>query len=190
MKCVPPQFYSECDVAALVYYHAEDPDALLAEFIFDLRRRGFEAVGVLQRRKLVQRDFGAPVELFLLPEKEDDSPTVEPNAAFDLADQFVTYTKKMMEVLDQQPDIMVLNRFGWREANGAGLLSVLSVAIERDVPVVIAVPESLFKRWLLVAQGLAVKLKCDRFSLDRWWSALRRSPFAKTSPMTCCERFK
>src|SRR5215469_15021183 len=55
--------------------------------------------------------------------------------------------------LDRRPDLIVLNRFGWLEASGSGLLSLLAHAIERDVPVAIAVPEGLFSRWLTVAQG-------------------------------------
>lgn len=85
---------------------------------------------------------------------------------------------------------MVLNRFGWLEANGSGLLGVLEEAIERDIPVVIAVPEGLFARWLIVAQGLAVRLNCDRVSVDRWWQRLRCVPRTAGLNENFCERYK
>ena len=41
-------FDAECDMAAIVFGAHEDPDRLLLEFLGDLRRTGFQAVGLVQ----------------------------------------------------------------------------------------------------------------------------------------------
>src|SRR5271170_764525 len=41
-------FDSQCDLAALVYEHDEDPDRILRDFASDLNRRGYRAVGLVQ----------------------------------------------------------------------------------------------------------------------------------------------
>src|SRR6204780_5230533 len=41
-------FDSQCDLAALVYEHDEDPDRILRDFASDLNRRGYRAVGLVR----------------------------------------------------------------------------------------------------------------------------------------------
>ncbi|NUB09005.1 DUF2478 domain-containing protein [Azospirillum sp. Vi22] len=55
---------------------------------------------------------------------------------------------RLTALVEERPDIVVLNRFGWQELKGAGLLEVLDLALACEVPVAIAVPEPLFARWL------------------------------------------
>jgi hypothetical protein len=81
-----------------------------------------------------------------------------------------------LQSLERRPDVIVLNRFGSLEVCGCGLIEVLNKAIDRDVPVLIAVPDALFRTWLNAVQGLAVKLQCDRNDLDRWWKSAQPAP--------------
>jgi len=192
LQPVYPKFHAECDVAALVYRTAEDPDGVLAGFTYDLRSQGFDAVGLLQRHNPRERDNCEPVEFLLVPAMAAQRSCSEPrcSAVLQCGIQLQDLGERLGLALERNPDIVVLNRFGWLEANGSGLLNVLTAAIEQDIPVAIAVPEALFDRWLTVSQGLAVKLSCDRASLDRWWNAVRRSSLAATPSSTFCEYHK
>ena len=172
-----PKFHSECDVATLVYGPADQPDAVLEAFVEDLRRQGFDAVGLLQRRRSRSLAACDPIDYFLI-EREGEGPDArEARAAASAScgSRLLDLGEQVAHILERRPDIVVLNRFGWLEASGSGLLGLLADAIERDVPVLTAVPEPLFARWLDVAQGLAVRLRCDRDSIDRWWAALGRA---------------
>jgi hypothetical protein len=189
---IRPEFHAECDVAAVVYGAADYPDALLAEFIGDLRVQGADAVGLLQRRNPRRPDIAGPVEFFLIPEVDAHRACWEPQSspARSCGTQLQDLSARLEHSLERGPDLIVLNRFGWQEACGSGLLGLLAGAIEQDVPALIAVPEGLFDRWLTVAQGLAVRLRCDRASLDRWWRSVRRVPSAAGPHAAVCERYK
>jgi hypothetical protein len=186
------EFHAECDVAAVVYGAADDPDAVLAAFIRDLRAQGFNAAGLLQRRNPHGHEISGQVEFFLIPDAGAHRACwdPQPSPVRSCGSQLQDFSARLGLALERRPDLVVLNRFGWLEASGSGLLSLLAMAIERDVPVAIAVPERLFCRWLTVAQGLAVRLRCDRISLDRWWSGMRRICSTATPDTAFCGRYK
>ncbi|PGH57546.1 hypothetical protein CRT60_11745 [Azospirillum palustre] len=161
----PFTFDDRSDVAALVYRAGENPDGVLAGFLRDLHGQGFDAVGLLQR----SRTSGCGDAAFALfpPDDPPDAPRYGR-----VGDELDDRARRLVELLEERPDILVLNRFGWQEANGAGLLDVLARALVREVPVVIAVPEPLFAHWLDLTGGLSVRLPCDRAKLDSWWRSL------------------
>lgn len=181
---VRPPFDDRSDVAAIVYRQMDDPDALLAAFLHDLHAQGFEAVGVMQARR-PPPDGGAAVDFRLFPgERPDGGATDACGTALPMLGH------RLARLVEQRPDIVVLNRFGWLELNGAGLLDVLQLAILHEVPAVIAVPEALFPHWLDLAGGLTVKLPCTRSALDRWWRSLWRAPPPAGRHPTPCEHSK
>lgn len=178
-----PAFDDRSDVAAVVYGRADDPDTLLAAFLHDLHAQGFDAVGVVQTRHASPPDGRAAIDFRLLPDEVAIGADCCGTALRGVGD-------RLAQRVGQRPDIVVLNRFGWQELNGAGLLDVLRLAIAREVPAVIAVPDALFPQWLDLAGGLMVKLPCRRDALDRWWRALWRAPPPAGRRSTACERYK
>jgi len=180
---VRPSFDDRSDVAAVVYGRADDPDALLGAFLRDLHAQGFDAVGVVQTRRAPSRDDRTAVDFRLLPEDDATGAKSCGTALRGVGD-------RLARLVEQRPDVVVLNRFGWLELNGAGLLDVLQLAILREVPAVIAVLYALFPQWLDLAEGLTVKLPCRRDALDRWWRSLWRGPPPAGRRSTACERYK
>ena len=65
-------------------------------------------------------------------------------------------------------------------------------ALDADIPVVIAVSSASFADWIKFADGMSVKLRCDRASLDAWWRAvsLRNAGVPGEAHETVCEAFK
>jgi hypothetical protein len=179
---------AERDVAALVYQPGEDPDEVLSDFLCDLRIRGHNAAGLLQRRRSCLQDALDPVEYYLIPGGNTDGLRCEQpdGPAKYRSSQLQVLCGKLSQLLERRPDIVVLNRFGSLEVRGLGLIGVLNKAIDQDVPVVIAVPDALFRSWLSAVQGLAVKLRCNRNDLDRWWRSIQpASGEAAASPNFC-----
>jgi hypothetical protein len=69
-------------------------------------------------------------------------------------------------------DLVIINRFGRQEREGRGLSFLIERALGADIPVVIAVPSHRFADWIRFAEGMSVKLACDRRSLQSWWRAV------------------
>jgi hypothetical protein len=58
--------------------------------------------------------------------------------------------------------------------------------------VVIVVPSHRFADWIRFADGMSVKLRCDRAALDAWWQTIsaRQAGLVRQDHQTVCEVFK
>lgn len=58
--------------------------------------------------------------------------------------------------LDGSPDLLVINKFGRSEAQGRGFRPLIAAAIERGVPVLIAVPARNLDSWRRFTDGISL----------------------------------
>jgi len=79
---------------------------------------------------------------------------------------------EVASAIDEGADLLIVNRFGRQEREGRRLLHLVELALSADIPVVIAVPSHRFAEWIRFANGMSVRLGCDRGSLDAWWRAV------------------
>jgi hypothetical protein len=88
--------------------------------------------------------------------------------------------------------LVIVNRFGRQEREGKGLSYLVERALSADIPVVIAVPSHRFADWIRFADGMSVKLRCNREALDAWWNAVsaRNGRTVRREYQTVCEAFK
>ena len=190
-----PRFHGDCDVAAMVYGRGSAPDSLLADFMFHLLGQGFDVLGVIQARGTSEAGTSPEPVLQTIPDDLFAQGRMPTDTAIGQARQRACGTAlpgigaSLTEGLKRRPDLLVLNRYGSQEMAGAGLLGALAEAIDRDIPVLIAVPEALFPRWLTLAHGLAVRVAPDRASLLAWWRSLGKAETGATGT-TFCDRFK
>lgn len=187
-------FDSQCDLAALVYERDQDPDALLKSFASDLNARGYRAVGLVQlghhcvdRPKLSAMLVHTGKELELL----QDLGSCATGCRLDVG-QLLDAGAEVASAIDEGADLLIVNRFGRQERGGRGLLYLVERALNADIPVVIAVPSHRFADWIRFADGMSVRLRCDRWSLYTWWSAVSARNAASFGPdhPTVCEVFK
>lgn len=106
-----------------------------------------------------------------------------------------TVTRAEMDIaaaIDRGADLVIVNRFGRQECAGKGLSRLIEHALSADIPVVIAVPSHRFADWIKFADGMSVKLPCQRSALDTWWSGIsnRMGYLADGAPVTMCEILK
>jgi Protein of unknown function (DUF2478) len=99
---------------------------------------------------------------------------------------------QVASAIDQGADLVIVNRFGRQEREGKGLSFLVERALSADIPVVIAVPSHRFADWIRFADGMSVKLRCDRAALDAWWQAVsgRNVGTIGRDHPTVCEVFK
>lgn len=65
------------------------------------------------------------------------------------------------EAIGRQPDVLVVNKFGRSEAEGGGFRPLLADAVERGIPVLIAVPWRNIGSWRMFAQDLATEVAAE-----------------------------
>ena len=162
-------FDAECDIAALVYEEHQDPDAILSDFAAGLSALGYRAVGMVQTGQCADSSLSAVLlhngEKLSLAQNFDPG---APGCRLDI-ERLQNAGKRIAEALEQGADIVIINRFGKRERNGNGLTYLIDRAFEADLPVVIAVSRQHFADWVKFAEGMTVKLACDRHALEAWW---------------------
>ncbi|MCG2638705.1 DUF2478 domain-containing protein [Bradyrhizobium sp. GCM10023182] len=76
--------------------------------------------------------------------------------------------------LETLPDVLVLNKFGKAECDGGGLLELIASAIERNIVVVIGVPQGNLQAWRSFAGGLGTELRADTGEVERWAQSVAR----------------
>jgi nucleoside-triphosphatase THEP1 len=166
---------SPCDLAALVYEKGQDPDALLRDFAAELSSRGFRAVGLVQ---VGDRSGSTPQLSAMLVHSGEQLRLFQdlgPQATGCKLDvgQLLDAGAQVARAIDDGADLVIINRFGRQECEGGGLSYLVERALSAGIPVVIAVPAHRFADWIKFAEGMSVKLRCDRESLDGWWHAVR-----------------
>ena len=187
-------FDSQCDLAALVYEQDQDPDETLCEFANDLKARGYRAVGLVQtghhcldapRLSAMLVHTGEELQLF------QNLGACATGCRLDVG-RLLDAGAQVASAIDQGADLVIVNRFGRQECEGKGLSYLVERALSADIPVVIAVPSHRFADWIKFADGMSVKLRCDRQTLDAWWSAVsaRNAGVAGRDHRTVCEVLK
>jgi Protein of unknown function (DUF2478) len=186
-------FDSQCDLAALVYEQHQDPDQILREFADDLNSNGYRAVGLVQ---LGHHCVDASLSAMLVHTGEklplfQDLGTCSEGCRLDVG-QLLDAGQRIAGAIEAGADLLIINRFGRQEREGKGLCHLLEHALSADIPVVIAVPSHRFADWIKFAEGMSVKLHCDRESLDAWWRIVsaRGAGLIRQDHQSVCEVLK
>ena len=187
-------FDSQCDLAALVYERDQDPDRVLRDFASDLNIRGYRAVGLVQTGR---HCVDAPKLSAMLVHTGEERQLFQNLGAgatgcrLDVG-QLLDAGAQIADAIDQGADLVIVNRFGRQEREGKGLSYLVERALSADIPVVIAVPSHRFADWIKFADGMSVKLRCDRKSLEAWWCAVsaRNTGMVGRDHQTVCEVLK
>lgn len=186
-----PQFFAENDVAAVRYGPGDDPDAVLGEFLTRRLGEGHDALGILQHHVVGAPARNRAIAFELAPKGE--WPSFEPLLPLPDApcsSVLPELAARLAKALDRRPDVIILNRFGRAECEGAGVLGAMAAAVDREIPILIATPEALYDAWTRLSCGLSVTLRPEAASLDAWWRSLGYGPRSMAPGSTLCEREK
>jgi nucleoside-triphosphatase THEP1 len=185
-------FDAQCDLAALVYEKDQDPDAILRDFAAELNSGGFRVVGMVQSGQCADASLSAVLvhtgEVLALAQ---DATSPASGCKLDLG-RLQNAAARVADAMADGADLVIVNRFGKRERDGKGLSRVIERALDADIPVVIAVSSQSFPEWIKFADGMSVKLHCERASLEAWWQAVsaRNVGAIRRDQQTVCEVFK
>jgi hypothetical protein len=75
--------------------------------------------------------------------------------------------------LEQEADLLILNRFGRGESDGRGFRDLIAKAMALDVPVLTAVRPTYAEAWAEFGAGIACDLPVDRDAVLHWVTTLQ-----------------
>lgn len=147
-------------------------DRLLAGLAETLADDGLRCVGVVQENRERQDGRAPDMDLRLLPDGERlrISRLLSPGASgcrLD-ADALERSVARVGQVLAAGGDLLIINKFGEREAAGGGFREVIGAALVQDIPVLVGVNGSGATEFGAFADGLATKLPPDPEALRAW----------------------
>lgn len=67
---------------------------------------------------------------------------------------------------EHAPDVVIVNKFGKAECEGGGCRTLIAEAVERCVPVVVAIPWGNLESWRHFAGDLAIEYDLDSLPID------------------------
>lgn len=164
-------------VAAIVYADEVYPDAVFKTLVKRCRALGLTLAGVLQHQAFVGGDRRCDVIL-------EDLATGHRTALFEnrgagargcRLDEaaLAEATARVEGSLEHEPQLLVLNKFGKVECEGGGLRDLIASAIDREIPVIIGVPERNLGAWRSFAGEFAVELTDATDEVEQWLGRLR-----------------
>jgi hypothetical protein len=75
---------------------------------------------------------------------------------------------KIDQELDDGADLLILNRFGRCEAEGAGLRGLIEKAVDKSIPVLIAVRPKFVDQWNEFAGGYTQPIGSNHRAIIEW----------------------
>ena len=75
----------------------------------------------------------------------------------------------LRRALVDQPDLVIVEKFGEQEESGAGLAYDILAVIAAGLPTLVLVPEPALARWRDMTGGEIAEIPCAGDALRRWW---------------------
>lgn len=167
-------------LAAVMFDRDEDVDAAVIAFVDAARRDGARLVGFVQehgeaagcdRHDAFLRDLANGETLAIMQDLGPGSSGCRVDAT-----AIAAAAGRLGRALADDPDLVIVNRFGKLECEGGGLLAELGEAVARGLPVVVCVPLRFRDAWAEFAGGLDVELPPASGALADWWARARLAP--------------
>lgn len=152
-----------------------DIDRLLSGLAGRLESRGIRVCGTVQANTLRAKDCRCDVDLRVLPE----GPVIRISQDLGSSAQGCRLDAAALEAavgiveerLARGADMLIVNRFGKREAEGRGFRSAIGLALSRDIPVLVGLSPLNLEAFSAYTGGLAQGLPAEDAALEDWAAA-------------------
>lgn len=157
-------------ITALIYTDSDAADRALRDVAVTLMERGYRLAGLVQHNTARQGRSRCDMVLEELASGEligisQDRGPLARGCALDVG-QLLGAMQIVRAALDTAPDLVILNKFGKTEAEGAGFRPMIAETIEAGLPLLIAVPWRNIESWRLFAGALAREVDLDQLTAD------------------------
>lgn len=159
-------------VAAIHHDGSTDVDQALAEFVAQQRRAGRQVHGLLMNARTADASCQASMVLTDIATGDEFlvSQALGSGASGCSADPqgFAKASRVLRQALDQQPDLVVSNRFGSLEAENGGFAAELLALLAEGIPVLTVVSTRHLQAWQQFI-GQATMLPADPGAWAAWF---------------------
>lgn len=163
------------NVAAIVHADHGLADGLLADFAFALKNRGRRVRGLVQRFRgggsgkedamLVDLGEGTTYPLFQNLGTGSVSCSVDQTS-------IASASVVLRRALSENPDLVIVNRFGALEATGGGFATEMLALMSEGIPLLTVVAEPYLFDWRHFTGGAGVPLAPQPEALENWFAGL------------------
>lgn len=166
----------ESSLAAIVYPNDEYPDALFKWIVSECGLRHLTLSGVLQHPAFEGADRRCDVLLEDLASGHrtllfENRGAGARGCRLDVA-ALVEASMKVESSLQNDPDLLVLNKFGKVECDGGGMCGLMAKALERGIPAIIGVPARNLSAWRDFAGEFSIEFSEDIDQIAKWLASL------------------
>ncbi len=162
--------------AAVIHYGDGEGDDLLASLLAECRQQGWRVRGLITQQgkdpkgvlPMQLRDFYTG-EIFVISQKLGRNSR---GCSLDMGG-LAEAGQVLRRALDEQPDLVFVNRFGYGETQGRGLNQELSQLISAGIPVLTLVSEKYLEGWHAFSAGMAQTLPLEREAIEQWLATVR-----------------
>ncbi len=177
--------------AAVVYPVKQGDRKELARFVESLKKSKVRVGGILQEKISLGNNGARRVEAVDIgtgrrtPLNEPKPETLSEHVCSLNISALAESTAILRKAIEDHVDLMVVEKFGDAERDGAGLIDEVLQGIAAGIPLLIAVPETNLHVWTERSGGMGAVLPCDEHALNEWWAGLqceRAALFAATDP--------
>jgi len=162
-------------IAALRYAPGDPVRDVLQSFAAHLKAQGASVHGLLQEKLF--DDEGACTGVDAIDLATNQRIALSRPTRYELDNkvcslnlgQLADATAVLRRALEQNADIVLVERFGKTERDGGGLADDLLALMASGTPTVVSVPEDEFEAWQRFSGGLGEVVTCDLSALTTWW---------------------
>jgi len=165
----------EFQAAAVVFRHDEHNRQALADFARELVESGCRLGGVVQ--EVFFDDQGRRTHIDSVDLATGDRVTINQagrarpdgtGCTLDTA-ALADAGAPLQRALINRPDLIVVEKFGEQEQNGAGFVGDILEIIAEGLPILVLVPEQALACWRELTGGETTEVPCEAEALRRWW---------------------
>ena len=163
-------------VAAVVHFGAGEGDDLLAALLAECQQQGWRVRGLVTEQG---KDPQGLLPMQLRDLYTDEIFVISQNLGRDSRGcsldmgGLAEAGKVLRLALDEQPDLVFINRFGYGETQGRGLCHEFSQLISAEIPVLTLVSEKYLEGWHAFSAGMAQTLPLEREAIEQWLATVR-----------------
>ena len=160
-------------IAALVHESAEYADEFLYAFIQDLQSQEKTILGVIQAHPEVSFAYGSQMGIIDLSSGAyisiaQDLGKHNTSCCID-AEAISNSSRILQSARMQNPDLIIVNRFGKLEAEGTGFADEMLEIMSEGLPLLTVVSERFLPMWREFSGGLATEIAPDSTALHQWF---------------------
>ncbi|MCW9034361.1 MAG: DUF2478 domain-containing protein [Rhodospirillales bacterium] len=162
-------------IGGVLYTHETTHRSILGDFANEIARRGWKIGGVVQ--ELLFDDKGERIGVDAVEvdtgtrypiSRPTEESKVSKTCTLDRA-ALTDATTPLRNALNNEVDLMVVEKFGEQEREGSGLADDILSAVADGIPTLVAVPASEVEKWNEFSGYMGDLLPSNIQDLWRWW---------------------